>query len=303
MLVIFASFSPTQAQHYVIQKGDRLAINFWQEPDLSTEVIVGQDGSVDLPVVGRMQTEGLTSLQLGEKIVEEISRYRINITQVSVIVREYEGNKVFVTGHVGAPGPLSFEVMPNLWRILQEAGGLQESADLERISIVRGADSDGEIISVDLSRYFENGALDQLPPVYGGDTVHVPGNVTRGAASTSPFSGTSEVYVFGAVAAPGRYSLEKTLDVLDAIVLAGGPTNDAKLSEVRILNEHEQVNSILKINLDHLLDKSYPGAPQLHPGDTIFVPRKTSPLAFLATRVLLPVVTSASVFLIVQAIR
>ena len=138
-LIFLCPGSPLYAQNYFIQKGDLLGITFWQEPDLSTAVTVGQNGNVNLPVIGRMRAAGMTSLQLGEKIVEDISRYRINITQVSVTVRDYEGNKVFLTGHVGSPGPLSFEVMPNLWRILQEAGGLLETADLSRISIVRGS--------------------------------------------------------------------------------------------------------------------------------------------------------------------
>ncbi len=307
-VLLFAFFLPAQllAQPYRIQPGDRLFVAFWQEPDLNTEVVVSQDGTIDLPVVGRSYVVGFTTAEISEKIIEEISRYRINITQVSVNVKQYEGNKIYVTGQVGVPGTYSFEVIPSLWRILQEAGGLLETANVEQITVIRSGDTRGDIIPVDLTRYFERGDVALLPVLHGGDTIHVPANTAPGQsapATSSPFTPRNEIYIFGAVATPGRYTLEKNVNLLDAIVLAGGPTDNAKLSEVKILNEQDRSSGIMQVDLNRFLKRSFPGPPRLNPGDTVFIPKKANPVSFLLSRVVLPVVTSASVFLIANSLR
>jgi len=310
LLMILVNCGNLLAQEYKIQVRDRLSVTFWQEPDLNTEVVVSQNGTIDLPVVGRTLVVGLSAPEISDKIIEEISRYRINITQVSVRISQYEGNKIYVTGQVGAPGTYSFEVIPNLWRILQEAGGLLETADLQQITVVRGSETGGNIITVDLTEYFEKGELSRLPALHGGDTIHVPASALAagtggpgGTATSSPFTARNEIYVFGAVVTPGRYALEKDIDLLDAIVLAGGPTDNAKLSEVKIVSEVDQTEGIIRVDLNRFLSHAYPGPPRLSPGDTIYIPRKANPVTFLLSRVLLPIVTSASVFLVVNAVR
>ncbi|MFQ5650661.1 MAG: polysaccharide biosynthesis/export family protein [bacterium] len=298
---------PLLSQEYTIQSGDNLSIAFWQQPDLNTETRVAQDGKIELPVVGRIRAAGLTAAQLSENIIEQISRYRINITQASVTITEYQGNKVFVTGQVGSPGTYSFEVIPNLWRVLQEAGGLLETADLARVSLIRAGEQSGNITQVDLRRYFEDGALTKLPRLNGGDTIHVPGLPSiRSDANTptTPFSVRNEIYILGEVASPGRYNLEQDINLLEALILAGGPTNSAKLTEVKVLTRWRGNNGLIKINVEDFLQKAQPGPPQLRPGDTIYVPRKASNVAgFLASRILVPVLTSATVLILVDQLR
>jgi len=292
-------------QQYVLQVGDRLEITFWQEPDLNTTPVVAQNGTIEIPVAGRIQAAGLTVSELSQKIIDEISRYRIKITQASVVINEYQGNKIFVTGQVGTPGTYSFEVIPNLWRVLQEAGGLSETANLEKISVIRESEGSGDILQVDLTRYFERGDVAQLPELRGGDTIHVP---TRPSVSSlvdvsSPFAQKNEIYIAGEVVSPGRYNLERNIDLWDAIILAGGPTPSANLSDVKILNRREGENGMMKINLKEYLDRSEPEPPILVPGDKIFIPRRSSTGTFILTRILLPVFTGAMVILILDALR
>ena len=298
---------PAFAQEYIIQAGDFLAITFWQQPDLNTEVTVSQGGTIDVPVIGRTTAAGLTPAQLSDKIVDHMSRYRINITQASVKVRQYEGNKVFVTGQVAAPGAYTFEVMPDLWRILQEAGGPLETADLTHVTIIRGEGTQGKIIPVDLSQYFKDGNVLGLPRIQGSDTIHLPAVQASAGASevpTSPFLDRSEIYLAGAVASPGRYNLEKHQDILDALIMAGGPAPDAKLTDVRVIKRLAFGNtSVLKINLQKYLERAEPRPPLLHPGDTIFVPRKRGGLAVFAESLLLSVASAALFYWLFGTIR
>ena len=296
------------SQQYVIQKGDKLTITFWQEPELNTTTVVGQDGRLELPVIGQIQAAGLTSSQLSGRIVEQISRYRIKITQASVVITEFQSNKVYITGEVGSPGTYSFEVIPNLWRTLQEAGGLLASADLEKVAIIRGGEDTGAVIQVDVTKYFEQGELANLPKLQGGDTVHVPrvASVRSGNdAPSSPFVSKNEIYIAGEVASPGRYNLEANTDVLEALILAGGPTASADLSDVKVLTRWQGKNGMVKVDLKKYLDNSEPMPVALKPGDRIFVPRKASSgvPVFIVTNILVPVITSATVLLLINSIR
>lgn len=292
-------------QEYKIQIGDKLNITFWQEPDLNTLATVSPEGTIELPIVGKLKAVGLTPSELSKRIVDQISRFRINVTQASVVVLEYQGNKVYVTGHVGSPGPYSFPVIPNLWKILQEAGGLLESADLEHITIIRGGEQQGKIVEVDLTKYLEQGKISELPPVYGGDTIHVPGlpQTSTSSPMASPFIPKNEIYIVGEVASPGRYNFEKNLTLLDALILAGGPTPAAKLSDVKIIKRWSDKSGLVKINLKEYLNNAEPEVLLLEAGDTIYVPKKANVASFVFSRVLLPVATSAAVFLIVDVLR
>ena len=304
--VMFSTIATSlPGQQYVLQVGDRLEITFWQEPDLNTTPVVAQNGTIEIPVAGRIQAAGLTVSELSQKIIDEISRYRIKITQASVVINEYQGNKIFVTGQVGTPGTYSFEVIPNLWRVLQEAGGLSETANLEKISVIRESEGSGDILQVDLTRYFERGDVAQLPELRGGDTIHVP---TRPSVSSpvdvsSPFAQKNEIYIAGEVVSPGRYNLERNIDLWDAIILAGGPTPSANLSDVKILKRKEGENGMMKINLKEYLDRSEPEPPILVPGDKIFIPRRAGVGSFLLTRILVPVITATVVGIVVATIR
>lgn len=304
--VMFSTIATSlPGQQYVLQVGDRLEITFWQEPDLNTNPVVAQNGTVEIPIAGHIQAVGLTASELSQRIIDEISRYRIKITQASVVINEYQGNKIYVTGQVGTPGTYSFEVIPNLWRVLQEAGGLSETANLEKISVIRESEGSGDILQVDLTRYFERGDVSQLPELQGGDTIHVPTrpSINSPVDVSSPFAQKNEIYIAGEVVSPGRYNLERDIDLWDAIILAGGPTPSANLSDVKILNRREGENGMMKINLKEYLDRSEPEPPILVPGDKIFIPRRSSTGTFILTRILLPVFTGAMVILILDALR
>ena len=304
--VMFSTIATSlPGQQYVLQVGDRLEITFWQEPDLNTNPVVAQNGTVEIPIAGHIQAVGLTASELSQRIIDEISRYRIKITQASVVINEYQGNKIYVTGQVGTPGTYSFEVIPNLWRVLQEAGGLSETANLEKISVIRESEGSGDILQVDLTRYFERGDVSQLPELQGGDTIHVPTrpSINSPVDVSSPFAQKNEIYIAGEVVSPGRYNLERDIDLWDAIILAGGPTPSANLSDVKILNRREGENGMMKINLKEYLERSEPEPPILIPGDKIFIPRRSSTGTFILTRILLPVFTGAMVILILDALR
>ena len=83
-----------------------------------------------------------------------------------------------------------------------------------------------------------------------------------------------EVHVWGEVNKPGLYRVPDGSTVLDAISTAGGPTQFAALSKVKLTHPSAAKPRSQKVNLNSYADgKGSPELPVLKPGDMISVPR------------------------------
>lgn len=290
-------------KEYIIGCGDLLTITFWQRPELNTEGRVTAVGDVELPLIGAIKAAGLTTSELRDAILGRISLLDIRITQAAVVVREYASKIVYVTGSVLTQGKIKFEAIPNLWQVILEAGGPQAGALLNDVTIVRGEGPEaGKIMHIDLTRTLEQGNIASLPVIYSGDTVNVPGlpvnerGTPMANMPVSPWKHREVVYVFGQVTTPGVFNLEQNTDVLEALVLAGGPTEAANLKEVRVFFRGRQQAELALIDMDHYMRRSTPLPLLLHPGDAVFVPRRKSILPFLGQTLPYVLASVVSVF-------
>lgn len=269
---LFGQETPA-VQEYVIEPLDKLQFSFFEDKDLNTETKVKLNGEIVLPIIGSIQAAGLTLSELSQKIITKLAQYGKLINNVDIVVTEFGSKRIFVTGEVQSPGKYSFEVMPGLWEILQEAGGPTNSAMLDQVTIVRRAEG-GRIIEARVATALQNGELDKLPEVRPGDTIHVPGADESGGGAPSPLIRRQVVYIFGAVGNPGAHFVEKDMDILEALVKAGGPTTDAKLKEVTYISKAGGNPTTAKINVEKYVDKSVPHAIKVKAGDSIYVPAK-----------------------------
>ncbi len=280
---------PATAQEYKLDKGDMITVTFWQQPDLNTQMKIDAEGKIDLPLAGRIPAAGMTVEQLSARIVQKIAIYNNKITQASVTVNEYGSRRIFVTGAVNAPGKYSFERIPTVWEAILEAGGPQPTAQLSAVQILRGG-AQGQVIEVDLSAAFAGGDMSRLPRLQPGDNVNVPAaagatGVGGGSVGASMITSKNAVYVFGYVAVPGVYLLEKDMDVLQAVVRAGGPilqlsgggssnrpAREADLRKVKIITRGPEAPVVYTVNIETYTKHAVPVPLTLRPGDTIYIP-------------------------------
>jgi polysaccharide export outer membrane protein len=121
---------------YVIGPEDLLGIVFWREKDLSADVSVRPDGRISLPLLNDVVAAGLTPTELRERLTEEARRY-VEDPNVTVVVRQINSRRVFVTGEVMKPGPYPLTAPTTVLQMLAMAGGLREYADAKNILIMR----------------------------------------------------------------------------------------------------------------------------------------------------------------------
>src|SRR5690349_8413163 len=84
---------------YRIGAADVLQVAVWKDADLSRELPVRPDGFISLPIAGEIKANGLTTQELEQAISQKLKAY-VQDPRVTVIVKEVNSAKVFVTGEV-----------------------------------------------------------------------------------------------------------------------------------------------------------------------------------------------------------
>lgn len=158
---------------YVIGPDDVLSVVFWRDKDMSVEVAVRPDGRISLPLLNDVQAAGLTPPQLRDRLTDEAKRY-VEDPNVTVMVRQINSRKVYVTGEVVKPGPYPLTGPTTVLQMLATAGGLREYADEKNIVIVRVEDGRTHGYPFNYRDVTKRKNLKQNLELKPGDTILVP---------------------------------------------------------------------------------------------------------------------------------
>jgi hypothetical protein len=81
-----------------------------------------------------------------------------------------------------------------------------------------------------------------------------------------------KIFIWGQVGLPGVYEVPDGTDLIAALSLAGGPTDHAKLSEVKIIRSEGTASEVIKVNVKKYIETGDINLiPVLKPGDTVVV--------------------------------
>lgn len=138
-------------------------------------VRVSADGSIDLPLIGRIVVKGLT-LQEAQLVVTNLydKDYLVN-PQVSLFIVEYSPQRVHVIGQVFKSGEVRFppEEPMTLTKAIADAGGPTGKADKSNIIIKRRMpDGTTQVFTQNLNKILgDTNTVDF--PLEDGDTIEV----------------------------------------------------------------------------------------------------------------------------------
>jgi protein involved in polysaccharide export with SLBB domain len=177
---------------------------------------------------------------------------------------------------VKIPGKYSFSQAVNVWEAIREAGGPNPTASLDAVRIIKDRTRGGSTTVVDVSAAMESGSVDKLPGLDPGDTIIVP-------AKQQEYTGSQGINVLGGVVRPGVYPMQGRQDLMTALLQAGGPSDRAKMDEVRLIRPNPDGTAhTMKIDLTKFIEKGDVASnPPLRPGDTVSIGRK----GFTATEI------------------
>ena len=158
---------------FVIGTEDVLTIVYWKDKDMTTDAQVRPDGRIALPLLNDVHAVGLTPEQLREKLTEESKKY-MEDPNITVVVRQINSRKVFITGEVNKPGPYPLTSQTSVMQLLAMAGGLREYANSKKIVIMRTENGKQISLMFNYKDVIAGKNLKQNVELKPGDTVVVP---------------------------------------------------------------------------------------------------------------------------------
>jgi polysaccharide export outer membrane protein len=212
----------------LISVGDEAELSVYGAPDMSQKLLVNSLGEVQIPLLGPVHVAGLTAEEAQGVIAHRlVERKLMSDPQVTLAVKQYNGQRVSITGEVAKPGNYPIVQARRLLDLILEAGGTTQRAG-HTVTIVR-ADRPAAPIILELGNDLM-GSVGANTMLQAGDLV----TVSRAGA----------VYVIGEVNRPGTFVLEnnQNVTVLSALAMASGPTRVAALRGARILRQSKDPN-------------------------------------------------------------
>jgi polysaccharide export outer membrane protein len=211
--------------NYVLGPEDVIAVEVARHPDMNTEALVLEDGTITVSRVGRLSVTGKTVQELQQLLTQKYLEI-LRKPEVTVGVKTPRVERVFVNGAVNKPGAV--DLKKENWRIteaLAQAGGLSLRPDWVTMTLTRKS---GGTVNVPVEQILAHPESSENLPLQPGDILIV---------SEIP---EQKIFVNGAVNKPGVYDLREvnakagSVNVLEALALAGGPKEDAALSQAVI---------------------------------------------------------------------
>ncbi len=255
-------FTAEQAEEYKISPNDLIQIKVYDEPDLSETVRVAANGLITYPLVGSVDTKGLTAKGLEKKITDLLQAdYLIN-PQVTVFVQEY--GKFSILGNVRSPGSYQLKSGMKVVDAISLAGGFSDKANAENVKLVRTKEGgQKETTPINVKEITEQNNTEKDIELKPGDLIIV------GELSEASYF----ILVLGQVRSPGRYPYKEGLTAVEAIAMAGGVTDMASSNSTRVIREGEGKNVTFTVPVASILKGAKVSRDvKLEPGDKIVVP-------------------------------
>ncbi len=149
-----------------------MEINVFQLNDLNRTVLVDAGGRILLPLLGQVQASGKTSEQLSADIADQLGKKYVNNPQVTVVVKDAQGQRITVDGAVTQPGVYPLTGPTTLMQAVALAKGPDTHiANMHRVTVFRTVGTERITTSYDLTQ-IRNGQKPD-PIIYGKDVIVV----------------------------------------------------------------------------------------------------------------------------------
>ena len=257
-------------QQGVLKPGDILTIGLSGEEGFNTDFLIDRDGSVTLPEVGALKVSGLPLDKAEEAIYKGLSVAFLGLDKLTVKLKEGR-LLVSVLGYVAEPGEVDLPSNGNVQMAINKAGGLQAGAQLDKLQLQRN----GETLEFNFKQYLDSGDASLIPDLQPLDVIFIPSSSGLGAVhgEESVYSEVDKeaIKVFGEVINPGIFSFSGNMNLVDALLKAGGVTRYANVEQIRVIDKGEPTLFNLKSFLDNGDESKL---KVLSMGATVFVPKQ-----------------------------
>ena len=246
---------------YALGSADTISINLTDTDDLDGSYIIGPNGDIDLPFVGKINIENLTLNETKKKLISVLKKYYKNY-DLQIKIEEFNSSKVYILGAVKNQLTINLNQKPiKLIDAAIQANYNPNSADKNygNKGLLR---RDNQVYKIDINKIFQSTDTKENFYLKKNDVLFVDRN-------------SEALHIFGEVTKPGVYFPNMDYSLTELISSAGMNKLTANASKVYVIRE--DYNSFLKINVFKLdirnpinlvLGKRF----ILQPKDIVFIP-------------------------------
>ncbi len=193
----------------VLGVGDVIRMSVYQNPDLSVEARISENGQINVPLIGAVKVGGLTVAAAQERI-EKLLRDGAFVLkpQVTIQTLQIRSSQISILGQVAKPGRYPIDIVGSkVSEMIATAGGvLPGGADV--VTLVGTRDGKPIKLDIDLPAILQAGRADLDVVVDTGDIIYVDRAPT--------------LYIYGEVQRPGQQRIERGMTLMQALAAAGG---------------------------------------------------------------------------------
>lgn len=301
--------APISETDYTLGAGDLIKLDIFQVAEYSDQYPVLVDGTISLPLVGRVNVSGLTLKETSEAVSKQYSTYlkRPIVTVGLVTPRPL---RIGVSGEVDNPGSYQITLtaenqkFPSVTDMIAQAGGITTLANVRNVQVRRNLKGKEVVFNADLWALITQSRLNQDIALRDGDTIFVPTVDEINTAELTRLSDASfglqtdepiKVAVVGEIYRPGSYTIQPeqlggnnngTRDkepslpprLTQAIGVAGGIKPLANVREVKIKRAAwDGTEKTIAVDLWALIQDADTNQDViLQKGDKIVIPQATA---------------------------
>ena len=223
---------------YVLGAGDKLFIDVYGASESYFQAEISPEGFAILENIGPVNLNGLTlekaKLRLTNRFKKVYPGIELKNTFLNISVGIPRAIRINIAGEINLPGTYNFSAFNTLYNALYVAGGITEKATLRDIKLFR---NNKLISSVDVYKFLTEGDSKSNIRLENNDLILVG-------------TYTNRIFVDGAVKTPGRFELKDHETLSDLINYAGGLSENAYTSSIKLTRIIDGELKIVDINFD-----------------------------------------------------
>ena len=250
---------------YEIHPGDTIQISVYNQPSLTSNILVAPDGTASLPLIGILKLSGLNLEDATDLIEKKLSLFlRAPIVTLSPIT--VSGYYFTIAGRVSRPGNYTVSIgQTRLRDVIALCGGFQsglfngdtvELADLSNSYVKRN----GKKLPVDFKKLVYEGDDLQNIPILNGDYIYVPSTMT------------GSIIFLGEVGSNSYVGFTEGMTLLQGFAYVGGLKTDSYNRYIRVIRGGMNNTVVYTVDVDKILNGKMKDF-KLEANDIIFVPQ------------------------------
>ncbi len=169
---------PVVDGNYRLARQDVVRVTVYKQDDLTTSARIGDDGTIQMPLIGSVEIAGKTVREASSLIEALLKKDYLVRPQVAISIESFVKKRFTVLGQVKAPGSYEVAAGENLDVIqaIGMAGGYTRSANQGKILVKRVADGTEHVFRLN-GKEMARGDGGKTFRIMPGDTITVEENL------------------------------------------------------------------------------------------------------------------------------